>query len=88
MKQETLEEVAERLYSDKEYPMYGEIRRHSFTTGAKWQAERMYSEEEVEHLIHLAVFQSHCGVKDRVKIPNSNECAGFVNKWFEQFKKK
>ena len=59
-----------------------------FIAGAKWQAERMYSEEEIEHLIHLAVFQSHCGVKDRVKIPNSNECAGFVNKWFEQFKKK
>ena len=59
-----------------------------FKAGAKWQAERMYSEEEIEHLIHLAVFQSHCGVKDRVKIPNSNECAGFVNKWFEQFKKK
>jgi hypothetical protein len=52
------------------------------------QQEKMYSEEEVEHLIHLAVFQSHCGVKDRVKIPNSNECAGFVNKWFEQHKKK
>jgi hypothetical protein len=50
--------------------------------------QKLYSEEEVEHLIHLAVFQSHCGVKDRVKIPNSNECAGFVNKWFEQHKKK
>jgi hypothetical protein len=59
-----------------------------FIAGARYQAKRMYSEEEVEHLIHLAVFQSHCGVKDRVKIPNSNECAGFVNKWFEQFKKK
>jgi len=54
----------------------------------KWRQERMYSEEEIEHLIHLAVFQSHCGIKDRVKIPNSNECAGFVNKWFEQNKKK
>ncbi len=39
MKKETLEEVAERLYSDKEYPMYGEIRRHSFIAGAKWQMD-------------------------------------------------
>jgi predicted translin family RNA/ssDNA-binding protein len=36
----TLEEVAERLYSDKEYPMYGEIRRHSFIAGAKWYQEQ------------------------------------------------
>jgi hypothetical protein len=39
---ETLEEAAERHYincipSD----------RHSFITGAKWQAEKMYTEEEV-----------------------------------------
>ena len=45
-KQETLEEVAERLYSDKLYPMYGSIRRDAFINGAKWQQERSYSEEE------------------------------------------
>jgi hypothetical protein len=39
-KQETLEEAAERLYSDKEYSMYGEIRRHSFIAGAKWSQEQ------------------------------------------------
>jgi hypothetical protein len=67
------------------------IKNEFFEKVSKWQQEQdknKYSEEEVEHLIHLAVFQSHCGVKDRVKIPNSNECAGFVNKWFEQHKKK
>jgi len=48
-KQETtLEEAAERLYSDKEYPMYGEIRRDGFINGAKWQQERSYSEEDLE----------------------------------------
>ena len=46
-KQETLEEAAERLYSDKLYPMYGSIRRDAFTNGAKWQAEKSYSEKEV-----------------------------------------
>ena len=83
---ETLEEAAEN-YS-KTFIEDDGTSEVDFIEGANWQAERMYSEEEVEHLIHLAVFQSHCGVKDRVKIPNSNECAGFVNKWFEQHKKK
>ncbi len=46
IKQETIEEAAERLYSDKEYPMYGEIRRDGFINGAKWEQERSYSEEE------------------------------------------
>ena len=55
-KQETLEEVAERLYSDKEYPMYGEIRRDGFINGAKWKQEqdkKLYSEEEVLPLLEM-----------------------------------
>jgi hypothetical protein len=38
---ETIEEAAKRIYSDKEYSMYGEIRRHSFIAGAKWQQEQI-----------------------------------------------
>jgi hypothetical protein len=54
----------------------------------EWQLERMYSEEEVEQLIHRAVHDSHCR-SNRVKHANSNECAAFVNEWLiEQFKKK
>ena len=45
---ETLEEAAERLYSDKLYPMYGLIRRDAFINGAKWQQERSYSEEDMK----------------------------------------
>jgi hypothetical protein len=56
--------------------------------GKPKQAERMYSEEEVEKLIHRAVHDSHCR-PNRVKHANSNECAAFVNEWLiEQFKKK
>ncbi len=52
MKQETIEEAAERLYSDKEYPMYGEIRRDGFINGAKWQQEQYTIEEQhVGHTI-------------------------------------
>jgi hypothetical protein len=75
-KQETLEEAAERLYSDKEYPMYGEIRRDGFINGAKWQQERMYSEEEVIKIL----YQFHYDLVNS-KFDTKEE-------WFEQFKKK
>jgi hypothetical protein len=51
MKQETLEEVAERLYPrQKPNSYYGNIElleQEAFEQGAKWQQERSYSEEEV-----------------------------------------
>jgi hypothetical protein len=49
-KQEKLEEAAERLYglADK----YSK-NRIGFIAGAKWQSERMYSEEEVEQIFNI-----------------------------------
>lgn len=81
-KQETtLEEAAERLYSDKEYPMYGEIRRDGFINGAKWQQERSYSEEEVEELIYNV-----CGTVARLQgiVLNGN----YIDTAYKQHKKK
>jgi hypothetical protein len=76
-KQETLEDAAERLYSDKEYPMYGEIRRDGFINGAKWQQERSYSEEEVIDLLYKrSIYQDHF------------ESDAEVREWFNKFKKK
>ena len=53
-KQETLEEVAERLYPFNPYSIGNGIKydeyakeRRCFIDGAKWQQERSYSEEEV-----------------------------------------
>ena len=53
MEKETLEEAAKRIYPDLGYKeeLYcdlGEHNREMFLQGAKWQAERMYSEEELE----------------------------------------
>jgi len=53
MKQETLEEAAERTYQkglqdDIDLSFYDGVR-----LGAKWQAERMYSEEEVEQIFNI-----------------------------------
>jgi len=36
---DSLEEAAEKLYSDKLYPMYGGLRRDAFINGAKWQQQ-------------------------------------------------
>ncbi len=91
MRQETLEEAANKIYpndgyDDETYCDFGELCRDKWLEGAKWVQERMYSEEEVEQLIHRAVHDSHCR-PNRVQHANSNECAAFVNEWFEQFKK-
>jgi hypothetical protein len=70
-KKETLEEAAKiHLNSGKIPNDY-----QSFIQGAKWQAERIYSEEEVKHLIHQACYFS--GVRVFQKF----------DKWFSQFKK-
>jgi len=57
-KQETLEETAFRLFprliNDPYNPMEDDNKeyRDIWISGAKWMQERMYSEEEVEHLIY------------------------------------
>jgi hypothetical protein len=85
-KQETLEESAERFYSEqsKAYedaiePIFDNSRYlvAGFKEGAKFQAERMYSEEEV--LIILDKF-----LTSMIK----GEKTGLLKQWFEQFKKK
>ena len=45
-KQETLEEVTERLHPEE----WDWREREIFIAGAKWQAERMYSEAEQNYL--------------------------------------
>jgi hypothetical protein len=89
---ETLEEYLEEV-AEKEFPLVdtkwcktGECEeenlhllghRKSFIKGAKWQAERMYSEEEVLDILfkHTEYF---AGFGERISLTD----------WFEQFKKK
>jgi hypothetical protein len=75
MKQETLEEAAEHNYPNGDVwtEEQAVIRRLAFKNGAKWQAERMYSEEEVlQLLLRLQQTESYDNLYD----------------WFEQYKKK
>ena len=72
-KQETLEEAAESYVKDSSHELY-QLRKQCFMDGAKWQAERSYSEEEVLRLI----------IKFNQEIREVDDVKG----WFEQFKKK
>ena len=74
MKQETLEDVAES-YAEKWNDLENQFKLSScFIAGAKWQQERMYSEEEVLAII----FQKRMPYMTDTEIID----------WFEQFKKK
>jgi hypothetical protein len=69
MKQETLEEAAERYDAD----------RDSFKAGANYQAERMYSDEDMAEAF-IACWKAN--VSDGI------ECKVSFNEWFKQLKKK
>ena len=75
-KQETLEEAAEKYDENNTNDEYGKSYR-AFISGAKWQAEKSYSEEEVLDIIENA-FQSSLLTNKKISI----------SEWFEQFKKK
>jgi hypothetical protein len=88
MKEETLEEAAER-YAEKVFNERPNLDNDSkiwlvggstlgFTEGAKWQQERSYSEEEVIDILLL----SYSSISDR------SLAGADLRKWFEQFKKK
>ena len=92
-KQETLEEVAERLYPDNgfEDDLYcdeGKIFRESWLAGAKLQQERMYSEEEVILLLQKALTHKDDGeIGSLITAQGEIRTANFYS-WFEQFKNK
>jgi hypothetical protein len=78
LKQETLEEAAERFYPEIEQW----TDRHIFNLGAKWQAERMYSDIEL--------FTEE--LKDKIdsfehSVNQNSYISDYIKEWFEQFKK-
>jgi hypothetical protein len=73
MKQETLEEAAEKWYDSTEENK-GFPKIQAFNNGAKWQQERMYSEEDMEDYAEYKQGQ----LSGKNKSPRE---------WFEKFKK-
>jgi hypothetical protein len=94
VQQETLEEVAQKRFpinhnlSILERMGLNSAANMGFIEGAKWQAERMYSEEEVINLIKKALIHEPDdeigALTDGKKYVRENN----FNCWFEQFKKK
>ena len=80
---ETLEEAAENYAIDKQNENASKyyMALESFQEGAKWQQERMYSEEEVGELLYNVIgeYGKHYGIMIDGKM---------LNDLFEQFKKK
>jgi hypothetical protein len=78
--QETLEEAA--FESSVDYkPFEDDLKpqkyyEYGFIKGAKWQQERMYSEED------MIEFAKYCNLKDDLSVRE------LLVIWFEQFKKK
>jgi hypothetical protein len=52
-KQETIEEAARRIFGDDEDGNY--LEKRAFIKGAKWQQERMYSEEDMREAYFTAI---------------------------------
>ncbi len=94
MKQETLEEAAEnhlqkwRLLNNIHLSniLHAERCKNDFISGAKWQAERMYSEED---MIEFG-FSTYCYISELMGVPFNLISENRLNaeEWFEQFKKK
>ena len=89
VKQETLEEAAEDFANSKKWMDGGvsEWVQHIFKEGAKWQAERMYSEEE------FLAFGKSCFYKgfEKSEKDDANCFTAFreeIGSLFEKFKKK
>jgi hypothetical protein len=71
MNKETLEEAAEKYAKQFDYAEDSSPQL-DFIEGAKWQMDRMYSEEEV-----IEILLNFRGENPR-----------YIEEWFEQFKKK
>ena len=88
MNKETLEEAAEKYadFSNDYVPFsfgdkFNESTKRDFIAGAKWQAERMYSEEDLK-LFARQYYRE-------IRLNNSNLLwDDLADKYLEQFKKK
>jgi hypothetical protein len=84
---ETLEEAAKKLFGSLEKGI-GADRRNIWMNGAKWQQERMYSDEEVLELLQKALTHKDNGeTGNLITAQGEIRTANFYS-WFEQNKKK
>jgi hypothetical protein len=88
-KQETLEEASWKYNPLKK--LDGEFIRHAFKEGAKWQQERMYSEEDMKLAYFSAIQSTGEGWNGEYAEGNNpnieDKFSEEFKEWFEQFKK-
>ena len=88
-KQETIEEASWKYNPLKK--LDGEFIRHAFKEGAKWQAERMYSEEDMKLAYFSAIQSTGEGWNGEYAEGNNpnieDKFSEEFKEWFEQFKK-
>jgi len=85
MKEETFEEAAERESQLGEYDRSVEsTRKNYFIKGAKWQQERMYSEEYMINFAHF-YFKEEFNLAMMEINKTTKE---LLSEWFERNKKK
>lgn len=75
--QETLEEASWRYNPVKK--LDGEFIRQAFKEGAKWQAERMYSEEDMKQFAEWLI---------KINFNYTSNISDIFLVWKKQFKKK
>jgi len=87
-KQETLEEASWKYNPLKK--LDGEFIRHAFKEGAKWQQERMYSEEDMKLAYFSAIQSTGEGWNGEYAEGNNpnieDKFSEEFKEWFEQFK--
>jgi hypothetical protein len=90
MKKETLEEAAKNNYPDGDVWTVEQavIRRLAFMNGANYQAERMYSEEDMKQFAFECVTNFLSNNDNKVEIKLVDVIIDRLNSQFEQFKKK
>ena len=89
---ETLEEAAEKVYpndgfKDEIWADIGEVFREKFIEGAKWQQERMYSEEDMKQFAWECVANFLSNNVNEVEVALVEVIIDRNSKQFEQFKK-
>lgn len=77
MKEETIKDASEKYRQSTGNKM--QIERIAFKEGAQWQAERMYSEQDMAESF-VACWKAN--------VPEGIECKLSFKEWFEQFNKK
>jgi len=81
-----LEEAAANYVRNEPDATLKLISKYSFKDGAKWQQERMYSEEEVKELCKKSRDEGYD--ENTLEGIGANEKIVPFDEWFEQFKKK